>query len=175
MTGTQKALTAAGIAAAILYAVTRSEKGEALTVDAIEGVIAGAGALARGLRNNNPGNIRWIASPGARWRGMLRQDADGFGVFDTAANGVRAIGKELLVDAGRGIRTVRGLISNWAPSNENNTAAYIAAVARRLSVAADQPLDVATALPDLAAAIIEHENGSNPYLMRDIRAWVALP
>lgn len=129
----------------------------------------------RGIRNRNPGNIRWIADERRRWRGMLRDDGSGYAVFDTAAHGVRALGKELLLDDKRGIRTVRGLISNWAPATENNTAAYIASVAAALNVGPDQPIAVAARLAELAAAIIRHENGMQPYAEADLRAWVYLP
>jgi hypothetical protein len=178
VTGTQKALTAAGIATAILYALTRTKAGQEVTADALENIIAGGAAVAgallpRGIRNNNPGNIEWIAEAAKRWRGMISSDGR-FGIFDKPENGVRAIGKELLLDESRGIRTVRGLISNWAPSHENNTAAYIVAVKTALGVAADEPISVRDRLPDLVGAIVKHENGIQPYTERELRAWVYL-
>jgi hypothetical protein len=130
----------------------------------------------RGIRNRNPGNIDWIANPAKRWRGMVRREtkAEGgrFGVFDTDANGVRAIGQELLLDERRGVRTLEGLISSWAPSSENNTKAYIAALESELHVPAKLELDVRGYLPRITAGIIRHENGVQPYALSDIAKWV---
>lgn len=131
--------------------------------------------LPRGLRNNNPGNIRWISLAGKRWQGMLRDDGSGYAVFDSVQNGVRALAKELLLDEQRGLKTIRAIISNWAPANENNTAAYVAAVARALNLGADVNFSVAARLVDLTAAIIQHENGVQPYNRAQLTAWVALP
>lgn len=160
-------------AAAGLWLWSRSSSGQVLIVDALESVLDGP----RGIRNNNPGNIDWIKKPSKRWRGMIRQEtaAEGgrFGVFDTMANGVRAIGGELKVDARRGVRTVRELISNWAPSNENDTTSYMRTVAAALNVTLDQRIDVELLVDDLVEAIIKHENGGLFWITRaDIANWV---
>lgn len=129
----------------------------------------------RGLRNYNPGNIRWIPQATARWRGMIRDDGTGYGVFDSDMNGIRAIGKQLGVYARRGLTTVRQIISTWAPPTENATIAYVDAVARRLRVSPDAQIDVAARLSELTNAIIYHENGRNPYASADVAKWVRLP
>lgn len=156
--------------AAVLLVGSRTDKGRDVIAAALDR------GIRRGIRNNNPGNIDWIPDAKKRWRGMVRKEtpAEGgrFGVFDTPANGVRAIGQELLVDDRRGIRTVEGLVSSWAPSNENNTAAYIDAVATALSVEPEQTIDVRTYLPRITKAIIKHENGQCPYSDEDIQRWV---
>lgn len=127
----------------------------------------------RGIRNNNPGNIVYM--PVNPWKGQIGTDGR-FGVYDTPANGVRAIGKQLMVYRRKyGLSTVRDLIARWAPPVENNTASYISSVARRLGVDADQNIDVAAMLGQLAAAIILHENGRIPYTQSDINTWVNLP
>jgi hypothetical protein len=130
----------------------------------------------RGIRNNNPGNIDWITDPAKRWDGMIRKEtaAEGgrFGVFVTAQKGVRAIGQELLLDVRRGVRSVRGLIQNWAPPGENNTSAYASAVAKPLGVAPEQDIDIRAKLPLIVAGIIKHENGVQPYAMADLQRWV---
>lgn len=137
----------------------------------------------RGIRNNNPGNIDWIADPAKRWDGMIRiERADElpkgvrprFGVFDAASKGVRAIARELLLDERRGVRTVRGLIDNWAPPNENNTSAYARAVADAIGAAPEQTIDIKAKLPGIVAAIVKHENGVQPYALADLRRWVYL-
>lgn len=127
----------------------------------------------RGLRNNNPGNIR---KSGDAWQGLAAQQTDpAFFQFTDAKYGVRALAKILLnYERKYGLRSVRELINRWAPPIENNTSSYVASVARALNVTADEALIVYNRLPDLAAAIIRHENGSNPYTADDIRAWVYL-
>ena len=60
------------------------------------------------------------------------------------------------------LRTVRGMISRWAPPVENHTEAYIRAVAADTGIDPDEPLDTldpATMIP-LAAAISRVENGT---------------
>lgn len=119
----------------------------------------GAIAMSRGYRNNNPGNIRYIADPARAWNGQVGNDA-GYGIYDTPANGTRALGRQLLKYASRGLVTVRGIISTWAPANDNNNvAAYVTDVSRSLGVAADDVLNVRGVLPELARAIAKHENG----------------
>lgn len=160
----------AGVAGLWLW--SRTSSGGAVLVDVLEL----AGNLPRGLRNNNPGNIDWIADPAKRWRGMLRketpEEGGRFAVFDSPANGVRAIARELQLDERRGVRTVAGLINNWAPSSENNTSSYVRAVARELRVEPDDSIDVTAYLPRLVAAIVRHENGVQPYSADELEQWV---
>jgi len=127
----------------------------------------------KGLRNNNPGNLRYVAS--IQWNGQVGDDGTGYAVFDSAEHGVRALGHQLNTYAGRGLNSVASIISTYAPSNENNTAAYISAVAGELGLAADQPFDVNGLLPQLVAAIIHHENGVQPFDLSDLQAWVYEP
>jgi hypothetical protein len=161
--------------AVILYVLARTDTGAVVVARVTDSMLD---ALPRGIRNNNPGNIDWIENPAKRWNGMIRKETlaevshPRFGVFDTAGAGVRALGRELLLDGNRGVRTVRGLITAWAPGNENNTAAYIRAVASALHVQPADVIDVDVYLPRLAAAIIQHENGVQPYLLSDLTRWV---
>lgn len=175
-----------GLVAALgLWLWSRTRTGEVLIVDALEQLTRGP----RGIRNNNPGNIDWIETPAKRWRGMYRQETpeEGgrFGVFDKPENGVRAIGKELLRAVSRGARSVDDLIAGipqadgsrfdaWAPAHENNTPAYVRFVARALRVDPDDAIDVRSYLPRLAAAIVQHENGVQPYSMDELNEWVYL-
>jgi hypothetical protein len=168
----EKKWMAAGLAAAVLYAVTRSEKGQQVTSDALEEIIvAGGSLLARGVRNNNPGNIKFL--PAARaFKGQLPEpDEKGFGRYDTAANGVRAIGKQLLAYENRGLTTVRKIASTWSATDQE---AYVANMAKALNVGADSPLPVSNRLAELAGAIVRQENGFNPYTDREIANWVHL-
>ncbi len=112
--------------------------------------------VSRGYRNNNPGNIRYIASN--PWNGQIGND-NGYGIYDTPQNGVRALGHQLLAYSRRGLTTVRGIINVWAPTTENNTSAYVTDVCTQLSVGPDDQLDVTARLQDLCTAIARHENG----------------
>jgi len=122
----------------------------------------------RGVRNNNPGNIDY--SPANKWNGQLGLEEGvtkpRFARFDTPENGIRALGK-LLQTYQRvyGLNTVAKIISRWAPSNENDTAAYVRSVEQRIGAAPGvniQLTDPAT-LKGFVVAIIIHENAGNPY------------
>ena len=118
----------------------------------------GALAMSRGYRNRNPGNIRTLPASRA-WRGQIGDDG-GYGVYDTAENGTRALGRQLRKYESQGIDTVRAIIARWAPAADNNNeATYVAHVCRELGVTADQRLNVSAMLPALARAIAKHENG----------------
>lgn len=122
----------------------------------------------RGIRNHNPGNIRTRGTAngiGGRdpWRGLIAEDADGYGVFATALDGLRAMAKDLTTGFRRDAEdTIREIITEWAPANENNTAAYIASVVQQTGYAADQQLTLSDR-PVLIRAIVRHENGQQPY------------
>jgi hypothetical protein len=130
--------------------------------------------LPRGIRNNNPGNIEWIFDVKRRWRGMVGRDAQAprYAVFDTPANGVRAIGGELKASFRKGQRTVRAIINEWAPPTENDTSAYVQHVAALLAVQPDAVLETRAALLPLTLAIIRHENGQQPYNPADVAEWI---
>lgn len=158
---------ALGIAAAAFVA-SRTERGRAIAADVVGAAVSAV--TPRGIRNNNPGNIEWIANAAKRWRGMIRADGR-YGVFDTPANGVRAIGGEIRASFRRGENTVAAVIQEWAPPSENDTVSYVRHVAAELGVGVDTPLS-ASRIPELAAAIIKHENGVQPYKFDDVVAWV---
>lgn len=163
-----------------LYLLARTQRGQQVAADAVELLAVSAKKLMpKGLRNNNPGNLRFIArNP---YNGQVRDDGDGYGVYSTMALGVRAAGKQLLAYGRRGLTSVRQIISTWAPSNENDTESYVRAVSSALNVAADQRIDVDAQLEELAAAIFRHEVGAVAFaasleLTREnIRLWVRLP
>lgn len=127
----------------------------------------------RGERNNNPGNIRH----GSNWLGLSEDQPDkSFCTFDDPMYGIRALAKVLLVYRAKGFDTVREIIQRWAPSIENNTGAYVAAVAASMRVDPDTHLDVIhyDQMYPLVTAIIKHENGRNIYLRPVIDAGLAL-
>ena len=88
----------------------------------------------RGYRNRNPGNIEHV--PANKWQGLAEPPSDGrFCRFTTHEFGIRALAALLVTYQDRHkLRTPRAIIERWAPKVENDTAAYVAVVARRLGV-----------------------------------------
>ena len=84
--------------------------------------------MKRGIRNNNPLNIRRSAT---RWQGAREEQKDkSFVQFKSMAYGYRAAWKVLQSYYERFCLqgqtfTVRNIISRWAPPTENNTDKYI--------------------------------------------------
>lgn len=119
--------------------------------------------IPRGIRNNNPGNIR--LSP-ARWRGQKPAQGDpAFVEFETPVLGLRALMILLLTYYRRyGLDTVDSIINRYAPPHENATDHYAYAVARRMGVRRQQRLHLPDpeTLVSLARAIVRHENGPAP-------------
>ena len=118
----------------------------------------------RGERNNNPGNI---VRGSAQWQGMSSKQTDPrFIQFDTPVLGIRALAKILLnYQVLHGLNTISSIIKRWAPSIENDTAAYISSVAETTGFDAGQLLDLHNpeTLESLTMAIIKHENGRIVY------------
>ncbi|OUR33394.1 lytic transglycosylase [Enterobacter roggenkampii] len=119
-------------------------------------------AAKRGERNNNPGNLNFAGQAGAK----LERPGGRFARFETAFDGLRALSRQLMLYAGRGINSVEKIISTWAPaSDNNNTAAYIQAVSQRLGVNPQAALNIndPQTMSALMSSIIHHENGRNIY------------
>lgn len=112
----------------------------------------------RGIRNNNPGNIRVSKD---QWEGMTGDDG-AFVTFDSPESGVRALGKNLLSYGRQGYDSIEKIINRWAPPNENDTKAYIDSVVAATGIPATQSLDLSNpdTLSALAQAISFHETGS---------------
>ena len=118
---------------------------------------------ARGIRNNNPGNIRH----GEKWEGLSDKQTDSsFCVFKTPEYGIRAMAKILLnYQKKYGLKTIKQIISRWAPPNENNTQSYIKSVSAAVGVLPDDEISLnnKNIMMSLIKAIIKHENGEQPY------------
>jgi hypothetical protein len=117
---------------------------------------AGDGNLPRGWRNNNPGNIE----AGSFTQGLPGYaGSDGrFARFETPEQGIAAADALLSSYANRGYDTVSEIINRWAPQGENNTLAYINAVARNAGVDPNKVLtDEERAR--VRDAMFLHENG----------------
>jgi len=142
----------------------------------------------RGFYNNNPGNID---RGNELWQGEIRDTGDirlsdfqrgeltkgRFCVFVSAEHGIRALAKNLFAYRDRlNQRTVRQIINTWAPPVENDTGAYVAAVAKRAGVGADAEIDIRDykTLHGIVAAIIIHECGGMPYAGNEIEDGLRL-
>lgn len=88
--------------------------------------------IPRGIRNNNPLNIR----RGCNWLGLSKHQTDpAFCQFDSMTYGLRA---GLII-----IRTymtkykltsIHAIVSRWAPPKENNTDSYVKSVASMMKI-----------------------------------------
>lgn len=139
-------------------------------------LIGATGAVfmtARGIRNNNPGNIRHGPS---KWQGMSDEQTDSEYIqFDDPVYGIRALAKLLKNYQDRhGLKTIRGIITRWAPPSENITESYVEHVARIVGVSPDAAIDVRENLVPMVTAIIKHENGEQPYTPDQISRGIAL-
>lgn len=120
----------------------------------------------RGLRNNNPLNIR----KGSVWVGMKHeQKDDSFVQFVSMEYGIRAafvLLRTYIVN--RKLNTIRLIISRWAPSSENDTEAYIANVVKWSGIPDNYILSIydREIMINLFQAMCRMENGR--YLDRSI-------
>lgn len=96
----------------------------------------------RGIRNNNPLNIRRSTQ---KWRHKVAIPTDqSFEQFDRIEWGIRAAFVIMRTYLGRQYRcrTVRDVIARWAPSCENNTENYIYWVCKESCIQQDEILDI---------------------------------
>lgn len=81
-----------------------------------------------GLRNNNPGNVRFAGQAGATL------GEGGFAKWPTLAEGIQGANHQLDLYAKRGINTIGAIVSKWAPKSENDTEAYIGRLEKQLGI-----------------------------------------
>jgi hypothetical protein len=148
--------------AVLLYIYSRTTRGQQQVADvtaelAVGVALAGNYLVSHGYTDNNPGNIRYISvNP---WDGQISNHG-GYGVYESKQKGTRALGKQILAHfTRRGANTVAALITIWAPSNENDTEAYIKHVSDLLDVDRNEVIDIPSRLSEVARAIAIHENG----------------
>ena len=151
--------------------------------------------LPRGIRNNNPLNIRRTAKDqwqGLRaqqtdasfcqfeqWQGLRAQQTDAsFCQFESLDYGWRAAFYLLTRTYYHKYRlfTIRAIISKWAPPQENLTSTYIANVSRLTGIPPDEPIGIPSDQPErwmavgLAMAIQECGTESLDYFAM-LRGW----
>lgn len=121
-----------------------------------------------GMRLNNPGNLR-------KWGNAIVEN--GFAKFATPEEGLSAMAGQLLRYSGRGIRSIKDIISTYSPATgEGNsgqsTANYISGVVRELGIAPGQNLNLQdpNQLAALMAAMIKVEQGYQPFTQEQLLA-----
>lgn len=121
-----------------------------------------------GIANNNPLNMRYIAPPN-NFNGQVSNN-NGYAVYDTWQDGMRAAGKQLTAYYNRGLQTPAAIISTWAPSSDgNNVSAYVSDVCSRMNVEPNARLSWPYDQLELVMAMCWHENGQNPYDLNDVQ------
>lgn len=127
--------------------------------------------LPRGLRNNNPGNIRRNSDV---FQGEVNPSRDQqFKQFKTMAHGYRAMFK-ILSNYYRkySLTTIRKMISRWAPENENNTAAYVSLVSSYSGIGPDDLLSFdREQMIRIVAGMSRVENGREADMSDVIAGW----
>lgn len=112
----------------------------------------------RGLRNNNPGNIRAGDKP---WLGQVGVDENGFVIFSDPFYGLRAMAVSLIH---KGSGTLYRLGLSWSPPADNRgDATYGIKLAGLMGESPDRVIRFSDRLDDLLPAITRMENTLQPY------------
>ena len=135
--------------------------------------------IPRGLRNNNPLNIRRSKD---HWMGLSKTQGDrSFCQFESMEYGWRAAFYLLTRTYYHKYRlyTIRSIVSKWAPASENNTSAYIYNVSRLTGIDPDEHIGIPGQMPArwmmIGAAMAIQENGSAAFdYMALLRGWQLL-
>lgn len=126
--------------------------------------------IPRGIRNNNTGNIR-IGNQA--WQGKIADNTDTvFEQFDTMEHGIRALMIILRTYMAKyKCDTIEKIIRRFAPSNENDTEAYIENVVRHTGFSRKEKLTFnEDTIFGLVMAISFHENGGYYITEQQIKA-----
>lgn len=126
--------------------------------------------MSRGLRNNNPGNIRLSA---VRYQGEIAPSADpAFKQFKSILWGYRAMFVLLhTYQKKHGLNSLKTMIARYAPPSENHTDGYLKAVCNWSGVSADRVLNTldGDAMIPVVCAMSRVENGV-PAIVGDVQA-----
>ncbi len=131
--------------------------------------------MTRGLRNNNPLNIR---RNNTKWQGLAERQKDkSFFTFIAPEWGYRAAFRTLQnYRRMHCLTTVREWISRWAPPCENDTEGYIAFVCKIAEVGegCEPNINNKVVMCRIVAAMSQMENGV-PAVMADVeKGWELL-
>ena len=128
--------------------------------------------ISRGLRNNNPGNLRISKD---NWRGLRKIQTDmSFFQFVSNEYGYRAMIRTLQTYQSKyGLNTIEEIIHKYAPTNENHTDNYIKLVCEWTGIKPNEPVytrDKQTMIA-LVAAMSRVENGVPANLAEVEAGW----
>ena len=114
--------------------------------------------LPRGLRNNNPGNIRLTKT---LWQGETLGSDKSFKTFVSMEYGYRAIFVLLRSYISKGFDTIEKIINRYAPPTENVTSRYVKHVSERTGIPKNKRVSFSDseAMINIVAAISKSENG----------------
>ena len=132
--------------------------------------------MSRGIDNCNPGNIRRSR---VRYLGEVQPSQDThFKQFESMAWGYRAM--FVLLDSYRkryGLKTLREMLTRYAPPTENHTALYIESVCDMAGVKADTEIDTHSKrmMIPIVAAMSRIENGRIANLQEVEQGWQLTP
>lgn len=120
--------------------------------------------MTRGYANKNPGNIRLTTDI---WQGEVKGKDKDFKTFKSMAFGYRALFVNIRTYINvHQLNTIRKIISRYAPTNENDTTAYIKSVVAQTGIRPDDRINVndEVQMKKLITAISRQENGisANP-------------
>jgi hypothetical protein len=120
----------------------------------------------RGIRNNNPGNLRKTS---IKWAGEVTPGTDpDFEQFESMPYGIRAMLIDIINKHKNGLDTIQELINVWAPPIENDTTAYINNVSSRSGIPKNVVFSPTKAnFLAIAKAMAFSENGPDALLIPD--------
>lgn len=130
-------------------------------------------SLPRGLRNNNPLNLR----KGVKWAGRVGDDG-AFDIFGTMLDGMRAAIKNVHTSITvHHTTTVAKLIARWAPASDgNNVQAYVNDVCTAAGVSPTYLIDLTNreVVAKIVRAMAVHENGKeHAAKLPPLNDWIA--
>lgn len=131
--------------------------------------------IPRGLRNNNPGNLRLSKD---KWKGLRsKQEDKEFFQFVSIEYGYRA----LIITLQNYRRkhncwTIREFITRYAPPSENNTESYIETVCKKMGVQDIwcPNVDDKVTMIMFASAISYVENGQLANVEDIVKGWIII-
>lgn len=116
--------------------------------------------ISRGLRNNNPLNIRRNKTA---WQGLAAEQKDSaFFSFTAPCWGYRAAFITLMnYKKLHGLDSIATWVARWAPPIENDTTAYVRFVSRQSGLAPDEKIDChdKEVMCRIVSAMSQMENG----------------
>lgn len=121
-----------------------------------------------GIRNRNPGNLRFAGQAGAS------PGEGGFAQFETQESGLSALHRQLGLYFKRGKNTISSIVNTYAPGSENDVPAYIRALTKATGKGEHEALDFndAETVKKLMHGIVTHEVGRGYVSMADIEGAV---